>query len=98
MIAYQVDSAITIWSKRFGLILLGWFLSSGYHGTLYASKAVKAVPVLEAAAGCEHYRAGKATATAKQAIVAANSDSIPIPSTSALPKDNCPHPNANVLK
>lgn len=98
MIALQVDSAITIWSKRFGLVLLGWFLSSAYHGTLYASKAIRAVPALEAAAGCEHYRAGKATETARQAIVAANSESIPVPSASALPKDNCPHPAETVQK
>lgn len=28
----KIDNQISVWSKRFGLILLGWFASSAYHG------------------------------------------------------------------
>lgn len=90
MIALKVDCWVTIWSKRLGLVLLGWFLSSSYHGTLTASRAVKAVPVLQAEAGCEHWRADKSADVAKKAITAANDISAPVPSENAIPKD-CPH-------
>jgi len=92
MMAERVDHSVTKWCKIGGLILLGWFSSSAYHGTLSASKAVKAVPVLQAQAGCEHYLARKNKEVAKQAISAANSDDLPIPSPQALPQDKCPHP------
>lgn len=90
MIAEKIDCWTTVWSKRAGLVLLGWFLSSAVHGTLSADRAVKAVPVLEAAAGCEHHRGDKAVAVAKQAITSANSDVVPTPPTQAIPTDNCP--------
>lgn len=57
MSAERVNHGATRWSKVGGLILLGWFASSAYHSTLTASKAIKAVPALQAEAGCEHYRA-----------------------------------------
>ena len=66
MIAARIDCWTTVWSKRAALVLLGWFLSSAYHGTLSAEKAVKAVPILQAqtavipklaaAAGCQEKR------------------------------------------
>lgn len=91
MIAEQVDGRITVWSKRIGLILLGWFASSAYHGTLTAKKAEIALPAIQAEAGCERWRAGKAISVAKQAIKGANSDTAPIPDIKAIPKD-CAHP------
>ena len=91
MMSEKLDTGVTRWSKIIGLILVGWFASSAYHGTLEGAKAVKAVPVLQAEAGCEHLLARKATAVAKQAIVSANSDSVPTPAPNAVPTDKCPH-------
>lgn len=47
---------------------------------------------LTAAAHCEGVRADKATVVARQAIRGALIDSAPIPSPSAIPRDDCPHP------
>lgn len=93
MIVEKVDNGVTLWSKRLALVLLGWFASSAYHGTLTAEKAVKAVPVLQAEAGCEHWRANKTIAVAKQAILSANSVDAAPPSAAAIPKDNCDTPS-----
>lgn len=81
MIIERVDNGITRWSKIGALFLLGWFASSAYHGTLTASKAVKALPVVQAEAGCEHYIARKATALAKETVVV---------DPKAIPADHCP--------
>lgn len=89
MIVDKIDTGVTRWSKIGAIFLAGWFLSSAYHGTRTAEKAVKAVPALEAQAGCEHWRSHKAEVVAKQAITAANSDTIPVPDAKAIPKDNC---------
>lgn len=97
MIAEKVDSAITIWSKRLGLILLGWFASSAYHGTLQLSQKAhtldvveqRQIPALKAKVGCEHWRANVATTVAKQAIAGANSDIAPIPDPKTIPADRC---------
>jgi hypothetical protein len=40
--------------------------------------------------GCEHVRADRSTKVAKQAIVSAYSDSVPIPDARSIPRD-CPH-------
>ncbi len=96
MMVQEVDHGITKWSKIGLLFLAGWFASSGYHATLTASKAVKAVPVLQAQAGCEHYRAKVATTVAKQAMVSAYDLTAPVPSSKALPADHCPHPAPEV--
>lgn len=82
MIVERIDSEITRWSKVGALLLLGWFASSAYHGTLSASKAIKAVPVLQAQAGCEHWVARKATELAKQPVVVDPKE---------IPTDNCAH-------
>lgn len=89
--AERIDHAITVWSKRVGLVLLGWFASSAYHGTLEAGRAVRAVPVLQAQVNCEDRRADKAAQVAKQAIAGAYNADLPLPSPKAIPRD-CPHP------
>jgi hypothetical protein len=40
--------------------------------------------------GCEHVRADKTAKVAKQAIVSAYSDNVPIPDPKLIPKE-CPH-------
>lgn len=92
-----VDHGITKWSKVVGLVLLGWFASSAYHGTLVGEKAKRAVPVLQAEAGCEHWRADVAKDVAKKAITAANEFTGDAPSVKAIPRD-CPHPPVSVPK
>lgn len=91
MIAERLDAGFTRWSKVAAIFLAGWFASSGVHGTLSAAKAIKAVPVLQAEAGCEHWRANKTAIIAKKAIAGANSADAPIPSPNAIPQDRCPH-------
>lgn len=100
MIADKIDRGITLGSKIVALVLVGWFGSSAYHGTLTLTQKAATlqqvqtvtIPKLAAAVHCEDHRADKATVVAKQAIKDALSDSAPIPSPSALPADNCPHP------
>lgn len=48
------------------------------------------VPKVEAEAGCEHWRADKSAAIAKQAIKGALVDDAPIPDAASLPQD-CAH-------
>lgn len=86
MLAEKVDSGITVWSKRLALVLLGWFASSAYHGTLTAAKVEKALPAVQAEAGCEHWRADT---TAKLAL----SPNMITPAQ--IPKD-CAHPKIDV--
>lgn len=81
MMVERINSGITTWSKRAALVLLGWFASSAFHGTLTAEQAVKAVPVLQAEAGCEHYLARKNADLAKQPTIVDPKE---------IPKDNCP--------
>ncbi len=50
------------------------------------------IPKLKAANHCEAARGDKAAAVATQAIKSAVLDAVPIPSPSAIPSDNCPHP------
>lgn len=95
-----IDEHFTVWSKRIGLILLGWFGSSLYHGTMDLDRKAAVlekvqrvdIPKLKAAVHCEDTRADKATAVAHKAIRGALVDAAPIPSTSEIPADNCPHP------
>lgn len=91
MIAERIDNGITLWSKRLALVLLGWFASSAYHGTLTLTQKAAELPVVKAEAGCEHWRANKSAIIAKQAIVGANSVDAQIPSPNAIPQDRCPH-------
>lgn len=91
MIAEKVDSAITIWSGRLALILLGWFACALSYGTLTLTKKAAELPVVKAEAGCEHWRANKTAVIAKKAIAGANSADAPIPSPSAIPQDRCSH-------
>jgi hypothetical protein len=60
------------------------------------ASAAAALPKVEAEAGCETWRAGKAGSVAKQAILSADSGDAAPPSPSAIPRDNCPHPNISV--
>lgn len=100
MSARTVDDAITVWSKRIGLILLGWFGSSTYHGTLnlhreeHVLQHVQAVdiPKLKAAVKCEDRRADKASSVAGSAILAANIEGREAPKFKDIPSDNCQHP------
>ena len=50
------------------------------------------IPQLKAATHCEAARGDKAVDVAHQAIRGALVDTAPIPSPSAIPADNCPHP------
>lgn len=100
MISEKVNTAVTVWSKRFGLIFLGWMGGSSYHSTAdLTQKAatlqhVQAVdiPKLKSAVHCEDHRADKATAVAKQAIKGAVLEQERIPDARELPADNCQHP------
>lgn len=100
MIAEHVDTAVTVWSKRLALILLGWMAGSAYHGTsVLTQKAVKLetvqrveIPKLKAAVRCEDARGDKATVVAKQAIKGAVLENERIPDAKELPADNCAHP------
>jgi hypothetical protein len=99
MIAERMDAHITVWSKRGGLILLGWFASSAYHGTMDLNQKARTlqhvqqvdIPKLKKAVHCEDARANKSAAVAGQAILGANIDSVPVPKFRDIPADNCPH-------
>lgn len=60
------------------------------HGQLVQVRQT-VIPKLKAQIHCEDARADKASSIARQAIVSANSDSIPVPDAAAIPSD-CPHP------
>lgn len=60
------------------------------HGQLVVVQKT-VIPKLAAKVNCEHRRAEVATTIAKGAIAGAISDTAPIPSPSAIPKDNCGH-------
>lgn len=98
--AEMVDNQISVWSKRIGLVLLGWFASSAYHGTLSLNQKAETlqhvqavdIPKLKTAVHCESARADTTAKVAKTAIVSANSGTVPVPPPSAVPVDNCPHP------
>jgi hypothetical protein len=86
MMAEKVDCWTTVWSKRAGLVIFGWMLCAAYHHTEYAAKAERAVPALEAQAGCEEWRANKNGNLALAPIVI---------SKDQLAKDACPHPKVD---
>lgn len=86
MIAEKVDCWTTVWSKRAGLFLFGWFASSAFHGTLTATKAEKALPAIQAEAGCEHWRAN---VTTKLALGTQMVNKAQIPG-------DCPHPKVDI--
>ncbi len=96
----NLDSHVTLWSKRFGLVIFGWLLSSAYHDNLHLDQDAKTlqvveraqIPALTAQAHCEHTRADKTAAVAGKAIIGANVDNAPIPQFRDIPTDNCPHP------
>lgn len=96
----HVEDFVTIWSKRAGLVLLGWFLSSAYHGTMDLDRKAAVlehvqkvdIPKLKTALHCEDSRGDKASAVARKAILGATVDTAPIPSSQEIPADNCPHP------
>lgn len=100
MNADKVDDQITVWSKRFALVLIGWFAHSASIGSLTLHQHEKQLvqiqkvelPKLKAAVHCEDKRADKAAAVAGQAILSANVEAVPTPKFSDLPTDNCPHP------
>lgn len=97
-----IDNGISIWSKRIALVLIGWFGSSAYHGTLLLHQEEKTlqhvravdIPKLKAAANCEALRGDRAAVLAGEAIVAATVDGTRVPSPKEIPRDNCPHPAA----
>lgn len=83
-----------IWEKRADAIsalgaafVVGWISCSGYYSITHLWQKQNQ---LVAQVGCEDARADKTARIAKQAIVSAQSDNVPIPSPSAIPKD-CPH-------
>ena len=83
MMAEKTDRGITIFSQVLGLILVGWFGCSWWYGTGSFEKVAKALPVVQAQAGCERWRARQT------ANLALNTEMV---SPSEIPKDNCPHP------
>lgn len=99
MISEKVDNAVTVWSKRLGLIILGWMAGSTYHGTATLTQKAATlqhvqtveIPKLAAQAHCEDARADKATTVAGTAILSASVDNIATPKFRDLPADNCVH-------
>lgn len=101
MIVEKIDHGVTRWSKVGALILVGWFASSAYHGTLdLTQKARKlqtvetvTLPKLASVAGCQTKRANIAKAEAVKSENGADADIASIPNcavpTSVLP---APHP------
>ena len=69
------------------MFFLGWIAAMSYYKIPFLWDKQHALTQLDQ---CEHWRASKATAVAKQAIGSATSDYIPIPDISQIPKD-CPH-------
>lgn len=100
MIAQNLDHSTGKVTTYVAIFLAGWISCSAYYGTLHLTQKAetlqtvetKVVPKLAAEAKCEHVRADKTTVVAKQAIKGALVDSAPIPSPSAIPKDDCNHP------
>lgn len=90
-VSEQVDSGVTRWSKRLGLVLFGWMLANVYHGTQNLEVQAAKVAVTQTEAKCEHRRADKATNVAGQAILSANVDEVAPPKFKDLPVDNCQH-------
>lgn len=98
----RIDNGITVWSKRIGLILIGWFAADAYHGTLglYQKAAqlkveqTQVIPKLASVAGCQAKRAQIATNEAVKANAeGADVDIAAIPNCPA-PKIVIPKPNA----
>lgn len=100
MISDKVESSFTIWSKRIGLILLGWIGASSYHGVFSLHQEEKVLqhvqavdlPKLKAAVKCEDRRADKASSVAGSAILAANIEGREAPKFKDIPSDTCQHP------
>ena len=80
-LAKRLDHGVTRWSKIGALLLLGWLGSSWWYGTGSFHQVEKAIPALQAEAGCEHWRADTA---AKLAL------SPEMVTPSQIPKD-CAH-------
>lgn len=85
---------------RWGVFFaLGWAACASFYNVehLWQKQSQLAViqtttiPKLKSFANCEHVRANVSQKLAVQAIVSANSETVPTPSASALPGD-CPHP------
>jgi hypothetical protein len=95
----HVESFFTVWSKRAGLVLLGWFLSSAYHNNFELDRKAAVlehvqkvdIPKLKAERHCEEVRGDRAAAVAGQAILSNTFDAVRTPSTKEIPPDNCPH-------
>lgn len=100
MISQKIDTAVTLWSKRGALILLGWMGGASYHSTAtLTQKAARLetvqrvdIPKLKAAVKCEDTRADKASDVAGKALIAAAVDGQPVPMFKDIPTDNCQHP------
>lgn len=100
MISERINTGVTLWSKRLGLIFLGWMGGSSYHSTATLTQKattlqhVQAVdiPKLKAAVKCEDRRADKASDVAGKALIAANVEGQPVPKFRDIPEDNCQHP------
>ncbi len=82
MMAEQIDSGITKWSKYGAVFFAGWLAASAYHHTAVTDYAAKQLPKLAAAVNCEHVRADKVEKLALGPQMVAPSQ---------IPKD-CPHP------
>ncbi len=75
---------------------LGFSLGNGHTTQDAVAHVADQYGQAVAVAGCEHFRAKAATKVAKQAIHAAIDLTAPIPSSTAIPADNCPHPTVEV--
>ena len=81
--AERVDRSITRLCQIGGMFLLGWLSSSAWYGTGTFTKVEKVLPVIQAEAGCEHWRARRTENLALATEMV---------SPSEIPKDNCPRP------
>ena len=83
MMADKTDKGMTIFAQVFALTLVGWFACSWWYGTGTFEKTRQALPVVQAEAGCEHWRARRTENLALATEMV---------SPSEIPKDYCPRP------
>ena len=86
MAAEKLDTGVTLGTKLAAMFIAGWLASSWWYGTGSFHKMEKAIPALQAEAGCEHWRAKVASNLALGTQMVDKSQ---------IPKD-CPHPKIDV--
>lgn len=82
MMAQTIDNKTGKVTSYVAAFLVGWIACSAWYGTLHLKQAAKVLPVIEAEAGCEHWRADTTTKLALSPNMVDKSQ---------IPKD-CAHP------